>query len=79
MIAPKPAPHGVLGRAEFGGHLGERLCPLSDAGIRSAMTRVVEEADGIRPCRPHPASVGVYGLMQAAQTHIPHCNDLEGE
>ena len=25
VIAPKPAPHGALGGAEFGGHLGERL------------------------------------------------------
>jgi hypothetical protein len=25
MIAPKPSPHGALGGAEFGGHLGKRL------------------------------------------------------
>ena len=25
VISPKPPPHGVLGGAEFSGHLGERL------------------------------------------------------
>jgi hypothetical protein len=30
VIAPKPAPHDGLDGAEFGDHLGERLCALED-------------------------------------------------
>jgi hypothetical protein len=34
MVAPKPAPHGALGGAKFGGHLGERLGVPEVASIR---------------------------------------------